>query len=107
MDKVPPEHKFFFAVGSPKTVMSSVWKVTAKRGKLRWMDVYISESGSGQHMHVGLHRDEWHVAVWRELVKHGRNRGYPNPSPRNAYPKRWGVNEIAPGLRMPFRLLIP
>jgi len=96
--------KFFFAVGSPETVMSSVWKVTAKQGE---MDVYISESGSGQQMHVSLHRDEWHVSVWKEFVKHGRDRGYPNPAKSPSYPMKWGVSEIASGLMMPFRLLIP
>ena len=104
MNKVPPEHEFFFTVGSPETVMSSVWKVTAKRG---WMDVYICESSSGQQMHVSLHRDRWHVAVWKEFVKYGRNRGYASPAASMVYPMKWGISEIAPGLMMPFYLLIP
>jgi hypothetical protein len=104
MNKVSPEHNFFFAVGSPETSMSSVWKVTAKQGE---MDVYISESGSGQQMHVSLHANIWQVTVWKEFTKHGRNRGYPNPAKRPTHPVKWSVSEIAPGLMMPFRLLIP
>jgi hypothetical protein len=104
MSKVSPEHEFFFAVGSPETVMSSVGKVTAKQGQ---MDVYISESGSGQQMHVSLHTNIWQVTVWKEFTKYGRNRGYPNPAKSPTHPMKWSVSEIASGLMMPFRLLIP
>src|SRR5215467_2932210 len=77
MRTVPPEQHFFFAVGSSETVMSSVWKVTAKQGE---MDVYISESGSGQHMHVSLHQEQWQVSVRKEFVTYGRDRGSPHPA---------------------------
>ena len=71
------------------------------------MDVYISESESGHQMHVSLHPNKWQVTVWKEFVKHGRNRGYPNPARSSSHPIQWGVSEVAPGLMMPFRLLIP
>ncbi len=64
MSNVPHERSYFFAVGSPETVMSSVWKVRTQPGK---KDIYISESGSFDSFHVSLHRNnECHVAVMKE-----------------------------------------
>src|SRR5262249_10285170 len=51
--------------------------------------------------------EQWQVSVRKEFVKYGRDRGSPYPAMSWRRPMQWGVSEIAPDLRMPFRLWIP
>jgi len=103
MSVVPPDHEYFFAVGSPETVMSSVWRVWTWPCK---SDIYISEQGSVNSFKASLHQDgRYRIGFVQEFVHQQRARGNWNLADRAT--DKWKATEIALGIQMPFRLLIP
>jgi hypothetical protein len=103
MSNVPADHEYFFAVGSHETVMSSVWRVWTWPGK---SDIYISEQGSVGSFKASLHQDgRYRMGFAQEFVQQQRARGNWNLADRAT--DKWKATEIAPGIQMPFRLLIP
>src|SRR5205807_3689512 len=68
----------------------------------------LFRSGSSNLFHVSLHRDDTCLlTVRKDYVKYGQSRGNPNPPRKRGHPRRWKAADIAPGIKMPFRLLIP
>lgn len=103
MSQVPVDHEYFFAVGSPETVMSSVWRIWTWPGK---SDIYFSEKGSVGSFKVSLHQDgTYRIGFANQFVREQRARG--NWNIRNRLTDKWIAPEVKHGIQMPFCLLIP
>jgi hypothetical protein len=105
MSKVPPEHEYFFAVGSPGTVMSCVWHIWTW---LNGHDIYITEQGSLNSFHASLHKnDKCHITFTKEFIVEQRKHGNFTLTNRTRKTHEWKTTEIMEGVQLPFRLLIP
>lgn len=103
MSQVPSDHEYFFAVGSPERVMSSIWRIWTWPGK---SDVYISEKGAVGSFKVSLHQDgTYRIGFANQFVREHRARG--NWNIRDRATDKWIAPEVRLGIQMPFRLFIP
>jgi hypothetical protein len=101
--RVPPDHEYFFAVGSPQTVTSTVWKIWAWPGKT---DVYVTEKGLTNSLKVSLHQSgDYRVAFSRRFVQQEKAAGKWKRKKRET--DEWTATFIQPGIQLPFRMLIP